>query len=77
MHLAAQQRAQRREELEALMSAEGLALGDWEWRLAGLRTYLVHGGGSKTPEEYVAQARAMSQPAAAALAQALPQPYAV
>ncbi|PRW58438.1 hypothetical protein C2E21_2819 [Chlorella sorokiniana] len=71
-HQAVQERAQRREQLTALMAAEGLSLVDWEWRLPGLRLYLQTGGGNKTAEEFVAQARAMSQPAPAGL-----QAYAV
>lgn len=67
-----QQRAQRREQLSALMVAEGLALGDWEWRLPGLRLYLQTGGGELTAEEFVAQAWALSQPAPAGV-----QAYAV
>lgn len=67
-----QQRAQRREQLSALMAAEGLVLGDWEWRLPGLRLYLQTGGGDLAPEEFVAQARALSQ-----LAPAGVQAYAV
>ncbi len=54
------------------MEAAGLPLIDWEWRLPGLTAYLVRGGGNKTPEDFVAQARAMSQPAPAGV-----QAYAV
>lgn len=61
----AQEREQRREQLTALMAAEGLSLVNWEWRLPHLHSYLHNGGGDRTAEEFVAQARAMSGQGAA------------
>ncbi|PRW58136.1 hypothetical protein C2E21_2813 [Chlorella sorokiniana] len=61
-HQTVQERVQRREQLTALMAAEGLSLVDWEWRLPGLHSYLHTGSGNKTAEEFVAQARAMGVP---------------
>ena len=51
--------------MAALMAAEDLALDDWEWRLPGLYAYLRDGEGSTAPEQFVAQAQALSQPAPA------------
>lgn len=65
MHQAAQERAQRRQQLSELMAAEGLSLVDWEWRLPGLHSYLHSGSGNKTAEEFVAQAQAMNGQGAA------------
>ena len=65
MHQAVQQRAQRRQQMAALMAAEDLVLDDWEWRLPGLYAYLRDGEGSTAPEQFVAQAQALSQPAPA------------
>lgn len=69
-HERLQLKAQRREQMTALMTEAGLSLPEWEWRVPGLRGFLLTGTGSA--EALVAQARAMSQPAPAGI-----QAYAV
>ncbi|PRW58292.1 hypothetical protein C2E21_2809 [Chlorella sorokiniana] len=54
----AEQRAQRREQLAALMAADGFKLRKWVLRLPSLSDYLA-GEGSTTAQDIVAQVRVM------------------
>ena len=58
---ASQARTQRREQLVALLAAEGLDLAVWQYRIPGTHGFINHGSGSA--EALVAQAVAASQAA--------------
>ncbi len=60
-HQAMQAREQRRAQLAALLQAEGLCLEDYQYSIAGMRTFIEEGTGS--PQVLVARAVAASQAA--------------